>query len=233
MNKNFSAMILAAGFGSRMKPLTNNLPKPLLDINGITLLDNAINFLKLLGCDEIIVNSHYHHLKIRNLINKRKDKNIITLIYEKKILDTGGAVKNAIPYFKNKNILLVNSDIFWQKENINDINKLITNYYKTIDPRILLVKKNDAFGISNSSGDFNLNKNLISRFTQGNEILFYTGLQMFNLNIFKKISKNKFSFNEVWDNLIINNKLFGQIMNSNWYHVGDIHGLTIAKNLRS
>ena len=70
MNKNFSAMILAAGFGSRMKPLTNNLPKPLLDINGITLLDNAINFLKLLGCDEIVVNSHYHHLKIRNLINR-------------------------------------------------------------------------------------------------------------------------------------------------------------------
>ena len=233
MHKNFSGMILAAGFGIRMKPLTNNLPKPLLDIKGITLLDNAIDFLKALGCDEIIINSHYHHLKIRNAINKRKDKLLIKLIYEKKNLDTGGAVKNAIPYFKNRNILLINSDIFWQKQNIFDINKLIINYYTTTHPHILLVKKRNAFGISNIKGDFNLNKNLISRFTAGNEVLYYSGLQMFNLDIFKKISKNQFSFNEVWDKLIINKKLFGQIMHSNWYHVGDIHGLTIAKNLMS
>ena len=71
------AVILCGGKGTRIRGTVADAPKPLLDINGITLLDNAINFLKLLGCDEIIINSHYHHLKIRNLINKRKDKIII------------------------------------------------------------------------------------------------------------------------------------------------------------
>ena len=64
MSFNFTAMILAAGFGKRMMPLTKSTPKPLIDINGITLLDNSINFVKKLGCNQIVVNSHFHHEKI-------------------------------------------------------------------------------------------------------------------------------------------------------------------------
>ena len=83
MTLNYSGMILAAGFGKRMMPLTKNLPKPLININGITLLDNAIDFLKKLGCRQIIINTHYHHLKIEKSINRRKDTEDIELIYEK------------------------------------------------------------------------------------------------------------------------------------------------------
>ena len=71
MNLNYSGMILAAGFGKRMLQLTKDKPKPLIDINGITLLDNSINFLKKLGCSEIIINTHYKHNLIKNLIKNR------------------------------------------------------------------------------------------------------------------------------------------------------------------
>ena len=97
---NFSGMILAAGYGKRMMPLTEKLPKPLIEINGVTLLENAIFFLKNLGCNQIIINSHYYfHLIKETLVKKNLDKKI-NLIYEKDILETGGAVKNAIPLLK-------------------------------------------------------------------------------------------------------------------------------------
>jgi len=231
MTFNYSGMILAAGFGKRMMPLTKDLPKPLISINGITLLENAIDFLKKLGCQQIIINTHYHHLKIESFINQRKDIVNIKLVYEKEILDTGGAVKNATPYFKNNNLLIVNSDIFWRQENIKDAKLLITNYLNKKIPYLLLAKKNRSFGIFKSQGDFILKKNKILRFSKGEHIFFYSGLQMIPLDILKKFSKKSFSFNDVWDSLIANENLYGQIMKSNWYHVGDIKGLTIVKKL--
>tara|TARA_B110000263_G_scaffold187777_1_gene165455 strand:+ start:753 stop:1454 length:702 start_codon:yes stop_codon:yes gene_type:complete len=228
---NYSGMILAAGFGKRMMPLTKELPKPLIDINGITLLENAINFLKKLGCQQIIINTHYHHLKIERFISQRKDIDNIELVYEKEILDTGGGVKNAIPYFKNDDLLIVNSDIFWREENIKDAKLLIKNYRNKKIPYLLLAEKKRSFGIFKSQGDFVLQKNKIVRFNKGDHIFFYSGLQMITADILKQFSQKSFSFNDVWDNLIVNENLCGQIMKSNWYHVGDIKGLTIVKKL--
>ena len=230
---NYSGMILAAGFGKRMMPLTKDLPKPLIDINGITLLDNAIDFLKKLGCRQIIINTHYHHLKIKKSLNNRKDIDDIKLVYEKKILDTGGAVKNAIPYFKNNNILIINSDIFWRQENIKDAQLLINNYLNRGFPSLLLAEKAKSFGIFKSQGDFIFNKNKILRFSKGQDIFYYSGLQMISLGIFNNFCKKNFSFNDIWDDLITKKKLRGQIMKSNWYHVGDIQGLNIVKKLDS
>ena len=114
MNSNYSGMILAAGFGKRLMPLTKSKPKPLIEINEVSLLSNSISFLRTLGCNEIIINTHYKHLQIKDSILKEKHNNEIKIIYEKNILDTGGGVKNAIPYFSNKNIIVINSDIYWQ-----------------------------------------------------------------------------------------------------------------------
>ena len=231
MKFKFTTIILAAGFGKRMMPLTKDLPKPLIDINGITLLDNSINFVKQLGCKQIIINTHYHHKKIEEAINKRKDKSIISLVYENKILDTGGAVKNAIPFFNHQNIMIVNSDIFWRKKNIIDIKKLINNYKNFKLPTLLLVKKKNSFGLKKNNGDFYLKNNKVLRFKKGKEILFYSGLQILNSNIFNNIKLKKFSLNLVWDNLIEKDNISADVMDSDWYHVGDIHGFNIAKEL--
>ena len=233
MKLNYSVIILSAGFGKRMMPLTKDLPKPLIKINGTSLLDNSINILKKIGFNKIIINMHYQHSKIKEVISSRKDIKDITLIYENEILDTGGGVKNAVRYSNSKNILVVNSDIFLRENNIKDIKKLIDKYEINKKPHLLLVGKENAYGLDKKEGDFNLNKDKISRFKDGQKIFYYTGLQVFNSDILKNFSKKKFSFNVVWDYLINKEVLHGNIMHSNWYHVGNIQGLAIAKEENS
>ena len=96
MKKNFSAMILSAGFGKRLLPITNKTPKPLVKINNISLLKNCIDFLFNIGCKKIVVNTHFKHQLIFDFIKYNYDNSNITVLYEKDILDTGGAVKNAM-----------------------------------------------------------------------------------------------------------------------------------------
>jgi len=233
MSFNYSGMILAAGFGKRMMPLTRDIPKPLIKINGVSLLDNSINFLTKLGCKEIIINTHYKHSQFENFIDRRNDKKNIKLIYEEEILDTGGGVKNAYPYFSSSNILVINSDIYWQENNLVDAELLIKFYSKKNHMHLLLSKKENSFGIKKSTGDFIIKDHKILRFNAGDKIFYYSGLQMLHLNNLKDFYVKKFSFNEVWDQLIYQNLLFGKIMSSNWYHIGDLQGLNIARKLDS
>lgn len=228
---NYSGMILAAGFGRRMMPLTKNMPKPLIEINGVTLLGNSIDFLNKLGCKEIIINTHYHNELISKFVENRHDKKKIKIIFEKEILDTGGGVKNAISFFSTKNILVVNSDIYWQKNNLKDAMSLIKSFQKSNKSHLLLTKKKNSFGIDKKIGDFVITKGKICRFSNGDEVIYYSGLQMLKLSIFKNFTNKKFSFNDVWNYLIYNDSLCGKIMYSKWYHVGDIQGLNIAKKL--
>ena len=92
--KNFTLMILCAGFGSRMLNLTRRTPKPLLKYKNKILLKNTIDFFINIGCDEILINTHYLHNKIKKYLDKNYKKYPIQIIYEKKILGTGGGVKN-------------------------------------------------------------------------------------------------------------------------------------------
>ena len=119
--KNFTLMILCAGFGSRMLNLTRRTPKPLLKYKNKILLKNTIDFFTNIGCDEIFINTHYLHNKIKKYLDKNYKKYPIQIIYEKKILGTGGGVKNIFNHTKRKNICVVNSDIFWTKKNNSDL----------------------------------------------------------------------------------------------------------------
>ena len=104
-------MILAAGYGKRMHNLTHSIPKPLLKINNKELLRHNIDFFINLGCDKIIINTHYLHDKIQLCIDDHySDRNII-LSYEPTLLNTGGGIKNALSYLENKNFIVTNSDI--------------------------------------------------------------------------------------------------------------------------
>tara|TARA_B110000438_G_scaffold299084_2_gene348565 strand:- start:985 stop:1686 length:702 start_codon:yes stop_codon:yes gene_type:complete len=231
MTINLSAMILAAGFGKRMLPLTKYKPKSLIDINGVTLLENSIFFLEKLGLKNIVINTHYQSNKIYKLINDKYSNKNIKIIYEKKILDTGGGIKNALPYFLNDSIIIINSDIFWTNLNVIDVNTLIENYKKNNIPSLLLVSKKSANGIYKKKGDFILQKNTIRRYKHGDDILFYAGLQILNKSNLNKFNQTFFSVNRVWDYLIAINQLTGSQMTTDWYHVGDIQGLKIVNQL--
>ena len=218
--KNLSLLILCAGFGKRMLNLTRDNPKPLLKINNITLLSNTIKFFQDLGFDNIFINTHYLHHKIQSYLNEKFYQSNITLIYETKILGTGGGVKNIFNYLKKENLCVVNSDIFWKKSNKSDIFNFLKDFEDVTHCKILLSKNKDFLGLKKTNGDFNIQNNIISNWNDGKEILFYSGFQIVSKKIFKNRPKI-FSMNHVWNDLILNKTLKGELLQSQILHIGD------------
>ena len=228
--RNFSLMILAAGFGTRMKNLTKNKPKPLIKIKNQPLIGNTIDFFEKIGCNKFIINTHYLHKQIDDYVKEFYSKKNINLIFEPKILDTGGGVKNAINFFDNKNFLVTNSDILWRENNFTDIKNFITNIDNVINCSLLLSKKSNTIGIEKKNGDFAFEKSKLRRWKINDPLIFYSGLQILNPIIFENFHFKKFSINHIWDKLINEKELEGYIMNSNLYHIGDINTFNKIKD---
>ena len=229
--KNFSLMILAAGYGKRMKHLTKEVPKPLLKINDRELLSYNIEFFLNLGCNKIVINTHYLHNEIKIFVEKKFSNNNINLIFEPELLNTGGGIKNALSYFGEKNFLVTNSDILWNDDNKKDINDFIEEYQKIKFCKLLLVENKKFKGLKKKEGDFKLEKDLISRWKKKDPHLYFSGLQIINPNIFSQIKQYSFSMNLLWDVLIKKNQLQGQISNSIVTHIGDINSYNEIKNI--
>ena len=221
--KNFSLMILAAGYGKRMKYLTQAVPKPLLKINNKELLSYNIEFFIKLGCNKIVINTHYLHNEIKIFIEKKFSTQNINLIFEPELLNTGGGIKNALSYFDNKNFLVTNSDILWNDDNVKDINDFIREYQEIKYCKLLLVENKKFKGLKKREGDFKLENDLISRWKINDPHLYFSGLQIINPKIFSEIKQSSFSMNLLWDILIKYNHLQGKINNSIVTHIGDIN----------
>ena len=219
--KNFNLMILAAGYGKRMKNLTIDKPKPLLAVKSKQLLEHTINFFSNLSCGKIVINTHYLHNQINDFIIKNYPNKDIELIFEPNLLDTGGGIKNALKILGNKNFLVTNSDIFWNESNKTDVIDFIDKY-ELIQTCKLLLSKNDKFeGLKKIKGDFKLDNKLIKKWNSNDPLLYFSGLQIVNPNIFKMFESKSFSMNLVWNYLILKKKLEGKIMNSILFHIGD------------
>ena len=142
------AMILCAGYGKRLRPITKNCPKPLLEIGQETLLSNTLKFLIKFGIKEVVINTHYLADKIVEYINNNNKFNLsITIIREKKeILDTGGGILNAIKYFSNKPFLTINPDTIWRTEYLKELKIMEKDLIsKKKNCSILLVDKKKKF----------------------------------------------------------------------------------------
>ena len=220
---NFNLMILAAGYGKRMKDLTNLQPKPLLIVKKKELLSHTIDFFLSLGCDKIVINTHYLHYKINDFIIKNYHHKNIELIFEPILLNTGGGIKNALEILENKNFLVTNSDILWDENNKIDVINFIDKYQMVKTCKLLLSKDDKFKGLKKPKGDFILENNLIKRWKYNDPILYFSGLQIINSNIFKSFDNKCFSINAVWDSLIAKFKLDGEIMSSSLSHIGDIN----------
>ena len=227
------AMILSAGYGKRLHPLTQECPKPLIKIGNETLLSNTLFFLKEYGIKEVVINVHYLADQIVDYINKKKFNLSIKIIEEKDdILDTGGGILNAIKNFSNEYFLAINPDTIWSKNYLKDL-KMMEKFFveKKSKCLLLLVNKEKSFD-QNFKGDFNLDKNLINRNNKENLKYIYTGLQIIQPDVFDDFNKKIFSINEIWDKLIINKKLFGWESNNDFLHVStlDIYKSILKKN---
>ncbi len=218
--KNFTLMILCAGFGSRMLNLTRNTPKPLLKYKNKILLKNTIDFFTDIGCDEILINTHYLHNKIKKYLEKNFKNYSIQIVYEKTILGTGGGVKNIFDHTKRKKICIVNSDIFWTKKNKLHIEHFISNYQNVSHCKMLLSKDINFIGLKKEKGDFILKRNMVNNWKKNNEKFYYSGFQIVSKNIFNN-RKKIFPMNEIWTKLIKKNQIKGYEIPSKIRHIGD------------
>ena len=225
----FNLMILAAGYGKRMQNLTETKPKPLLKINNKELLRYNIDFFLTLGCKKIVINTHYLHEQIKNFIKDYYPDKNIQLIHEKILLNTGGGIKNALTLLGNKNFLVTNADILWKEENKKDVLRFISNIDDIKACKLLLSKDINFQGLKKLIGDFKLENVLIKRWEKYDPHLYYTGLQIINPLIFDLIEEKSFSLNKLWNILINNKNLQGEILNSNIAHIGDINAFNQLK----
>ena len=216
------AMILAAGFGKRLYPLTLNYPKPLLRIGNETLLSNTLKFLEKFGIEKVVNNVHYLGDQIIDNINKNKFKMVITLIKEKdKILDTGGAVLNAINHFLKEPFLIINPDTIWNISYLEKLKTMEKEFFvnKKTKCYLLVVNKEKSFDQS-FKGDFTLVNKLVSRKRKREDLRYiYTGLQIIKPEVFSDLDMEVFSMNRIWDKLIENDYLYGLESDVDFFHV--------------
>ena len=210
-------MILAAGLGKRMRPLTNKKPKPLLEVGGSTLLERAINLLINHGVEEITVNTHHLADQIEKFISDFSSEVKFKISNEKNLLlDTGGGVKKGAKEFKDNPFFVINPDTLWSNKYSEEVQSLEKEYFTNKRPCLLLVRK--ELSLDNSfKGDFNLNNNLISKDDQNQYI--FTGLQIIKNENLAFLNKDIFSMNEVWEKLISENNLSGIESNQKFYHL--------------
>ena len=216
-----TALILCAGYGERLKPLTLTQPKPLLKIDKITLLENCINLTQSLGIEKVIINTFYLKEKIENFINEKKFNLDIKIINDgKKILNTGGGILNMMNSSNESDFLTLNPDTIWNKSYVESIQGMEKFYFSNqIKNILLLVNKNLSFD-KKLKGDFNLLENVIKKDLQND--LIYTGCQIINKNLFDSHSVSDFSISEVWNQLVNKNELYGYESVESFYHLTNL-----------
>ena len=223
-----TALILCAGFGKRLNPLTLERPKPLLEIKQVTMLENCINIIQNLGIRNIIINTFYLKDQIEDFISHKKFKCKIKIIEDgKDILNTGGGVLNMINQSADSDFLVINPDTQWKNSNILEIKKMEKLYFsKSAENILLLVNKNLSFD-KDLIGDFNLTDNLISK--DDNNQYIFTGCQIINKKLFLNFKVKNFSISEIWNILLKKNNLFGFESSNEFYHITN---LKIFKKLK-
>ena len=224
-------MILAAGLGKRMQPLTLKTPKPLLEINNSTLLERAINLLMSHGVQEISINVHYLSDQIQTFINKKKYQvRIIISNEEDLLLDTGGGVLKGTQSFGDNPFFVINPDTVWSKGYSEELKSLEISYLKNKNPTLLLVNKKLSIDPS-FQGDFNLNNEKITK-DDDNQFIF-TGLQIINRDILIDEKSKVFSMNKVWNKLIKDKRLQGLESNQKFYHLNtfDMYKKILSLNI--
>ena len=216
-----TALILCAGYGKRLNPLTLKEPKPLLKINEITLLENSIDLIQFLGIKKIIINTFYLKEKIKEFISIKKfDLDIKIISDGKKILNTGGGILNMINSSDESDFLILNPDTIWNKNYVEIIKSMEKFYFSNqIQNILLLVNKSLSFD-KTLKGDFNLFRNIIKKDLQND--LIYTGCQIINKDLFDSCSVNDFSISEVWNRLVNKNELYGYESMENFYHLTNL-----------
>ena len=223
-----TALILCAGFGKRLNPITLNTPKPLLEIKDVSMLERCINLIEKLGIQKILINTFYLKDQFSVFLNNKNFNLDIKIIEDgEHILDTGGGIQNMIKDTNEKDFLIFNPDTIWSNDYEDEIIKMEKKYFSEKLENILLLANKKLSFDKKLKGDFNLKNNLINKETEKEFI--YIGCQIINKKLFIKEKIENYSILEIWNNLLDQKKLFGYESQNDFYHLTD---LDIFKKLK-
>ena len=223
-----TALILCAGFGKRLNPLTLKKPKPLLEIKEQTILEDCINTIIKLRVENIFLNTFYLSEQIVDFFKNKNFPVKIDIIEDgREILETGGGVLNMINHSDSEDFLIFNPDTIWNENYVSEINEMQKYYFQNkLSNVLLLVNKKLSFD-NNMKGDFDLENNRIKKNDTKNFI--YTGCQILNKNLFNEYEVEKFSVAKIWNELLMKQQLNGFESTNKFYHLTN---LEIFKKLK-
>lgn len=231
-----TAMVLAAGLGTRMAPASGVLPKPLVQLDGKTLLDRVLDRLAAAGIGRAVVNVHHKADQIEAHIEGRTAPKIILSDERAKLLDTGGGVKKALPLLGPAPFLVHNSDSVWIEGIGSNLKRLIEAWDDArMDCLMLLALASSSYGYQ-GRGDFAFDSDgRIRRRKIEQEIVpfAFTGVSIAHPRLFANAPDGVFSMNRVWDQAIENGRAFGLRMEGIWMHVGTPEALAQAEQALS
>ncbi|MEO7504753.1 MAG: nucleotidyltransferase family protein [Sphingomicrobium sp.] len=216
-----TAMVMAAGLGKRMRPLTAHRPKPLVELAGKALIDHVLDRLRAAGVRRVVVNVHYFPEQVEaHLAADAADLDVAISDERGLLLETGGGLVRALPLIDADPFLVVNSDNFWTDGDGDALRKLAAAWDgATMDALLLLVPRAEA-GNHNGKGDFNLDASgRLQRGVDGADFVF-TGIQIIAKRLLRDAPEGPFSTNVLWDRAIGEGRGYGQIHSGRWFDVG-------------
>jgi N-acetyl-alpha-D-muramate 1-phosphate uridylyltransferase len=224
-----TAMVLAAGLGTRLRPITDAIPKPLVELGGRTLLDHALDRLALVGVERVVVNTHHKAEQIEAALADRSRPRI-ELSREEELLETGGGVARALPHLGDA-FFVVNSDVFWLDGPEYALARLAAAFDpESMDAVLLFHRTATAVGYE-GSGDYFLDPLGTPRRRGEREIapFLFAGIQLLHRRAFDGIAQSRFSLNRIYSRAEAAGRLHAILHDGEWYHVGTPDGLAMTR----
>ena len=224
-----TALILCAGLGQRLNPLTLTTPKPLLELDSITILEKCINLIIKIGIKKIFLNTYHLSNKISEFIKIKKFPIDIQIIDDgEEILDTGGGILNMINRSNDNDFLIFNPDTIWNESYVDEINNMQNFYFKNQLNNVLLVTKKQLSFDKNLTGDFELKKNSLKK--ENIKSFIYIGCQILKKDLFREYRVKNFSISEIWNQLLKKNQLNGFESLNKFYHLTNLETFNKLKD---
>lgn len=234
-----TAMVLAAGLGLRLRPLTNKLPKPLLELAGRTLLDRALDHLHAFGVSTVVINLHYLGNLIEAHLANRNSPSVVYSHEEDLLLETGGGVTKALPVLGEKSFFVINSDITWTDGSQPALRWLTCSWDSTEMDALLLLHPVEAATGYNGAGDYSIKAldhpgmpaigQLNRRGDRSSAPFVFTGVQILHPRLFGGAPEGPFSLTQLYDRAEQAGKLYGIVHDGDWHHIGTPSGLIEAE----